>query len=59
MGKCGKLGFRTREQARRTGEVIAGISPSSAPPVRLYRCERCGLFHWTSLTRREYERTKR
>ena len=54
--KCHKNGFVSKEAARTIGKVV--VKMGRADQNRPYFCSRCGLWHLTSMSKREYEQQR-
>lgn len=52
MNSCEKKSFATKEEAlQRLAEIIE-TSDKTIVPRRYYKCQNCGMYHLTSITRR-------
>lgn len=50
---CVKRGYRRRRFAKRALRHMQSFPGHGRKPRRIYRCDRCGLFHLTSSDQRK------
>ncbi|MBB3841092.1 hypothetical protein FHS57_005113 [Runella defluvii] len=52
---CKKVPHLTLQKANEILEKISNREQTHKKPIRAYKCPRCGLFHLTSMTRKQYK----
>lgn len=43
---CVKRSYRTKEAAKRAMKANRSLNGDGRPDAKVYRCHRCGLWHW-------------
>lgn len=53
--KCEKATYLTLNEARIALTKVMIKSKRKIKPIRIYKCEHCGMYHLTSKTERQYK----
>ena len=59
METCKKVSFDSKEDANRRVKEIDLEEKRDKNPIRSYRCEQCGQWHLTSVSKKTYKHIKK